>query len=113
MEDDETAVRYRTLSSSDLLRLIWYGGMAVMTLWLGFINLRFRRKLRKARTPYSVDGCRFPVYLVAEGLPSPCLFGLLRPAIYLTPAAVETPERLRHVLAHETAHARHGDPLWA
>ena len=113
VEDDETAVRYRALSSSDLLRLIWYGGMAVMTLWLGIINLRFRRKLRKARTPYSVDGCRLPVYLVAEGLPSPCLFGLLRPAIYLTPAAVETPERLRHVLAHETAHARHGDALWS
>lgn len=26
---------------------------------------------------------------------------------------METPERLRHVLAHETAHARHLDPLWS
>lgn len=113
VEDDETAVRYRALSSSDLLRLIWWGGMAVMALWLGITNLRFRRKLRQARMPYSVDGCRLPVYLVEEGLPSPCLFGLLRPAIYLTPAAVETPERLHHVLSHETAHARHGDALWS
>lgn len=113
VEDDETAVRYRALSSSDLLGLIWRGGMAVMALWLGITNLRFWRKLRKVRTPYSVDGCRLPVYLVEEGLPSPCLFGLLRPAIYLTPAAVETPDRLRHVLAHETVHARHGDALWS
>lgn len=57
-------------------------------------------------------GCKYPVYL-AEHLPSPCLFGLLRPAVYLTPAAVESPETLRHVLAHETTHARHLDPLWS
>ena len=47
-----------------------------------FTNLRFARALRKARTPYSVEGCRYPVYLVSA-LPSPCLFGVLRPAIYL------------------------------
>ena len=106
-------IREWVITAADLLRLIWWGGMAVMALWLGITNLRFWRKLRKARIPYSVDECRLPVYLVEEGLPSPCLFGLLRPAIYLTPAAVETPERLRHVLAHETAHARHGDALWS
>ncbi len=32
--------------------------------------------------------------------------------IYLTPAAA-APEHLRHVIAHESAHARHRDPLWA
>ena len=31
----------------------------------------------------------------------------------LTPASVESPETLRHVLAHETTHARHGDPIWS
>ena len=106
-------IREWVITAADLLRLIWWGGMAVMALWLGITNLRFWRKLRKVRTPYSVDGCRLQVYLVEAGLPSPCLFGLLRPAIYLTPAAVETPERLRHVLSHETAHARHGDALWS
>nr|WP_325303599.1 M56 family metallopeptidase [uncultured Dysosmobacter sp.] len=106
-------IREWVITAADLLRLIWWGGMAVMALWLGITNLRFWQKLHKVRTPYSVDGCRLPVYLVEEGLPSPCLFGLLRPAIYLTPAAVETPERLRHVLSHETAHARHGDALWS
>ena len=106
-------IREWVITAADLLRLIWWGGMAVMALWLGITNLRFWRKLRQARIPYSIDECRLPVYLVEEGLPSPCLFGLLRPAIYLTPAAVETPERLRHVLSHETAHARHGDALWS
>lgn len=112
VQDDETAVQYQKLTLVDLLRDIWYGGMAVMAVWFLFVNLRFRRKLCKVRVPYRVDGCRYPVYLVAEGLPSPCLFGFLRPAIYLTPAAT-TPERLRHVLVHEQTHARHGDPWWA
>lgn len=112
VQDDETAVQYQKLTLVDLLRDIWYGGMAVMAVWFLFVNLRFRRKLCKVRVPYRVDGCRYPVYLVAEGLPSPCLFGLFRPAIYLTPAAA-TPERLRHVLVHEQTHARHGDPWWA
>lgn len=103
----------QTLTLRALLLYIWYTGMAVTGLWFVFCNLRFWQKLRKGRTPYTVDGCRYPVYLVETGLPSPCLFGLARPAIYLTPEAIALPERTRHVIAHESAHARHGDPLWS
>lgn len=103
----------RQISIRDLLRPIWYGGMAIMACWLVLSNLLFWRKLRKARIPYSVDGSSHRVYLVEEGLPSPCLFGLFRPAIYLTPAALKSPDSLRHVLAHEETHARHLDPLWS
>ena len=100
----------QTLTLGALLPYIWYAGMAVTGLWFLACNLRFWQKLRKGRTPYIVDGCKYPVYLVEAGLPSPCLF---RPAIYLTPEAVSSPERTRHVIAHESAHARHGDPLWS
>lgn len=113
-ETDGTITYYaRSLTVSQLLDIVWYAGMAIMALWLLITNLRFWRKLRKARTPYTVEGCEYPVYLVGSGLSSPCLFGLFRPAIYLTPAAAATLERLRHVIAHESAHARHLDPLWA
>ncbi len=95
-----------------LLLPIWWGGMAVMAAWFIFSNLRFWTKLRKARIPYAVPSCPYPVYLVEEGLPSPCLFGLVRPAVYLTPASA-VPERVEYVLAHETTHAKHGDPLWS
>lgn len=109
----ETAIRYAWApTAAELLTILWLAGVAGMAVWFLATNLRFWRTLRRTRTPYAVEGCRYPVYLVAEGLPSPCLFGLLRPAIYLTPAAA-SPERLGHVLAHETAHARHGDPLWS
>ena len=103
----------RQIALSDLLPPIWYAGCAVMACWLVLSNLLFWRKLRRARRPYPVEGSPRRVYLVEEGLPSPCLFGLFRPAIYLTPAALQSPDRLRHVLAHEETHARHLDPLWS
>lgn len=103
----------RQIRLTDLLYPVWYVGIAAMLIWMLYSNLCFWRMLRRNRTPYEVAGCLYPVYLVAEGLSSPCLFGLASPAIYLTPAAVETPERLRHVIAHESTHARHFDHLWA
>ena len=103
----------RQIVLADLYRAVWYAGCAVMTAWLVLSNLRFWQRLRKARTPYPVEGARRPVYLVEEGLSSPCLFGLFRPAVYLTPAALATPDSLRHVLAHEETHARHLDSLWS
>ena len=91
---------YRAVALSEALTYVWYAGMLIVGAWFLFTNLRFARALRKARTPYSVEGCRYPVYLVSA-LPSPCLFGVLRPAIYLNNAAAASPELLRFVLAHE------------
>ena len=109
----ETATVYTGwMTAGEVLQCIWYGGMAVMAIWMLLSNLAFYRKLCKVRVPYEAPDCRYPVYVVENGLPSPCLFGLFRPAIYLTPAAAE-PEKLRHVLAHEETHARHLDPLWS
>lgn len=110
---EATTLYQRQIVLEDLLRPVWYAGMAVMAVWFLLSNLLFWWKLRRRRTPYPVESCARRVYLVEEGLPSPCLFGLFRPAIYLTPAAVSSPESLRHVLAHEETHARHLDPLWS
>lgn len=103
---------YRAVTLAEALTYVWYAGMLGVGMWFLVTNLRFARALRKARTPYSVEGCRYPVYLVSA-LPSPCLFGVLRPAIYLNNAAAASPELLRFVLAHEQTHARHLDPLWS
>ena len=97
----------------EALGLVWAAGMGCMGLWLAVSNLRFWHMLRKKRIPMELPECRYPVYLVEEGLVSPCLFGLFRPAVYLTPAAMESGEGLRHVLAHEETHGRHGDRLWS
>ncbi|WP_297311678.1 M56 family metallopeptidase [uncultured Oscillibacter sp.] len=117
-EDGSTVTTYASRLETpfvwkDVLLTIWGVGTGVMAVWLLLSNLLFWRKLRKARTPYPVEGFSLPVYLVESGLPSPCLFGLFRPAVYLTPAALRSPDSLRHVLAHEETHARHLDPLWS
>ena len=75
------------------------------------MHIRFSAGLRRQRKALDCPNCALPVY-VAEGIPSPCLYGFFRPAIYLTPAVAEDPVALRHVLAHETAHARHWDHIW-
>lgn len=111
-ENGRDVVRY-ALTLEEALDLTWKAGMAVMAAYLLWSNLRFWRKLRKGRIPLELPESPYRTYLVEEALASPCLFGLLRPAVYLTPAAMASEDSLRHVLAHEETHARQGDPLWA
>ena len=110
-----TYSRYPSIWDMPFWRWPWYAGMAVMTCLLVGTNLRFALTLRKKRRRLSPDAlpadCSTPVYLV-EGLPSPCLWGLLRPAIYVNERSL-APGRLEHILAHEHSHLRHGDHLWA
>lgn len=95
--------------------VIWKTGMAVVGGAMAASNLLFYLRLRKTRRRLALPAApwtgKLPVY-EAAGLPSPCLFGLFRPAVYLNEAAMNTahPE---HVLAHEYAHYRHGDQLWS
>ena len=56
--------------------------------------------------------CPLPVYL-SDGLTSPCLFGLFRPAVYLCDGALTSQAGLDMALAHELAHWRAGDRFWA
>ena len=51
--------------------------------------------------------------VVSPAAGSPCLFGLLRPAIYLTPETDADEAARRHCLAHERTHFRHGDHIWS
>lgn len=93
-------------------RPLWLGGAALAGLWFLLVNLRFRRRLRAAELAVIDPSTKLPVY-VSDALLSPCLCGTFRPAIYITPHALQDPDRLRHVLAHESAHYRHRDHWWA
>ena len=107
--EDTAALRFTTAQA---LTALWLTGAAAMALWFLIANLRFARFLRRNRKPLVRPDCPLPVYAV-EGIPSPCLAGLFRPAVYLTPAVAGDAHRERHVLAHELTHARHLDPLWS
>lgn len=95
-----------------VLTAVWLAGVAATAAALVISNLRFYLRLRRVRRAHPIPGLAVPVY-VARGLPSPCLYGFPRPAVYLTPAAAEDPAVLGHVLAHELTHRRHGDHVWA
>lgn len=103
----------KSLDLPALLGGIWLAGTAGMAAAFLLSNLNFARRLRRVRVPLETAGSSpLPVY-TAGGLPSPCLFGVLRPAVYVTPEAAADPAALRHVLAHETTHYRQGDHLWS
>ena len=90
----------------------WLGGSGLAVLILLLSNLRFYGKLRRRRVLLEGANCPLAVY-EAAGLPSPCLFGIVRPAVYVTPEAAADPAMLRHVLAHEYTHFRQGDHIWS
>ncbi|WP_409968405.1 M56 family metallopeptidase [Bengtsoniella intestinalis] len=88
---------------------LWITGSIAVGLWFGYTNLRFGRMLKRNRVLLDDDSTKLPVYMV-EDLSTPCLFGS---AIYVTPATVDNPQQLAHVLSHEGNHHRHGDHIWS
>lgn len=110
--NDQFSRMESALTLRKLLLPVWRCGAAATLLLFLSANLRFAGRLRKSRRPLAVEGAALPVY-VAEERAVPCLFGLFRPAIYVTQATADDPVLLRHVVAHETTHFRHGDHVWA
>lgn len=112
-EGEMSGSRYTaSMSVGRALSLTWLSGGVAAGLWFAATNLVFYRHLRKTRQECSDTGCGLPVF-VTEHIASPCLFGIIRPAIYLTPKTLENGKSVRHVLAHELCHYRHGDHLWS
>ena len=92
-------------------RYTWYLGMAALGSWMLGCNLIFRRKISKNRTFLGREG-GLSVYSTDE-ITSPCLLGILRPAIYLTKGTARNLRHREHALLHELTHYRHKDHLWA
>lgn len=89
--------------------MIWLAGVALMGTFLLMVNLKFSCDLKKKRR--TVGQYQGLWVFVMEGLATPCLFGLLHPGVYLTPELSE--DEKPHVLAHEYAHFRQRDHIWA
>ena len=115
-ENGEVYMYFGGPTLDDVLRtavvLVWGAGVGVVLLAVLAANLRFAQQLRRSRRPLPTAGCPLPVY-EADGLPSPCLCGVLRPAVYLTPEAAADGQVRTHVLAHELIHYRHRDHIWS
>lgn len=101
-----------TFTAAQLLTAIWIAGMICVGLVLLLCNLGYFRRLKKTRTRVDVPDFPLAVYRSPQAA-APCLFGLIRPGIYLPPDVAEKPELYPFVLTHEFAHYRHGDHLWS
>ncbi len=105
------------LPIGDILRKVvlytWLAGIVLVGGYLVFVNIHFTYGLKKnAKRLPEIKGYPLSVYF-AENIDTPCMHGLIRPAIYVTGEAMANEKVLRHVLEHETTHYRHGDHVWS
>jgi beta-lactamase regulating signal transducer with metallopeptidase domain len=107
----EYAAMNTALTAREVLLRVWAAGSAVTLALFIASFVRFRRELKKDRTSLARDSG--PAAYVSGAAETPCLVGLFRPTIYVTPQAAEDETELRHVLVHEETHLRHGDNLWS
>ena len=101
-----------TVDLKKVLRTVGLCGAAGVFCWFLGCELVCRRHLRRCARQVSAARRGFPAVFVSPAAGSPCLFGLLRPAIYLTPETDADETARRHCLAHEQTHYRHGDHIW-
>lgn len=111
-EAQSIAQRSMELDLTQLLYHIWFAGMVVMTAVIVSCNLHLGLQLKRRRWEYPAADSLLPVY-VTEAVPTPCIFGLFRPAVYLTPEAAKGDQVRAHVLTHELTHYRHFDHIWS
>lgn len=94
-----------------VLTVVWVVGIAITGCVLLICNCRFALRLRASREKLDASETQLPVY-ITDHIQTPCLFGIFRPAIYLTPELSDK-QILRHVLLHELIHHRHLDHIWS
>lgn len=111
----QTAAAERNWEHAERIgRIILIIGMAVFGIGILLANIGFYIRLRRVRKLCGKEG-RLPVYAVTQ-LQTPCLFGILKPAIYVPESlweCTDEKEMLRFALVHERNHYRHGDHVWA
>ena len=99
------------LNARHLFIPVWLAGLCVTAGLFAVAGVRFAITARRRRTPLDAEGSPVPVY-VSGAVDTPCLFGLIRPVIYVTPEAAADVNLLRHALAHEISHYRQLDHVW-
>ena len=98
--------------AGNIAGILWIAGILLTGAVFLHSNARFRKKLMDSRFDLGIRKGKLSVY-ATDGIDTPCLFGLKDPAIYLTCEAAENQTLLRHAIAHESTHYRHGDHIWA
>ncbi len=97
---------------------VWIAVSGILFLWLIMSNVKLNRQMKRSRILYGTRE-KLAIYLVS-GIKTPCLYGFLRPAIYLPKNLVEPEhgvgverEEIGQMITHEYVHYCHGDHIWA
>ena len=109
--EEEFSRMTTVLNLRDVLIPLWKTGVLVLFATFLLANLQFRRTLRKTRRRLEAD-LPLPVY-VTDSVETPCLLGLIRPTVYVTPEVASDPQALHYALEHELTHFYQGDFVWA
>ena len=109
--EETVSVAHRSVDLAEAAGGVWLAGSLTVLLVLLASNTGYGFRLRRARVRLAEEG-PVPVYLLPGEGPAACLFGALRPAVYVSPDTAADSVMLRHVLTHEFTHYRHGDHLW-
>ena len=110
--EEEFSRMSAVLSLRDALVPLWKTGALALLAVFFAANLRFRAVLRKTRRQLEASDFPLPVYVTAA-VETPCLFGLVRPTVYVTPEVASDPKALHYALEHELTHFYQGDFVWA
>ena len=99
----------KPLTTAQILQIVWFGGSALLGLWLFSAWAVFTIRLHRDRRFVGKRGgtCIY----VSDAVKSPCLAGLI-PAVYLTEDVLQTDEA-ELILSHELTHLCHLDFLWS
>lgn len=96
------------LNWEQIVLAIWLVGAVVMLSFTFGCNFQFARMLSRDRQEIQVPGAGVPVY-VSSWVKTPCLVGIFRPVIYLTPEVAADSSTWNHVISHEMTHLEHLD----
>ena len=99
----------KPLATALIFQIVWFGGSALLGLWLLGAWVVFTIRLHRDRRFLGKRGgtCIY----VSGAVKSPCLAGLI-PAVYLTEDVLQADEA-ELILRHELTHLRHLDFLWS
>ncbi len=86
-------------------------GAVAVALVFALTWVKFALAVRRERELIVLSGVPVRVY-ISGAVDTPCLFGLISPAIYVPPEVVSDDKLLRHALAHELSHYAQRDHVW-
>ena len=93
-----------------VVKAVWIGGMLTAGIIWGLSNTFLHVRLKHSRRKIGRNGS-VPIYQT-NILASPCLFGMIKPSIYVTDEVMENKKFLRHSIVHESMHFHHLDHVW-